>query len=74
MLGLNCSTHGIHCCTWDLVLRQGIEPGLPALGMQSLSHWTSREVPVLYSQTKFLQSPYVLCDLGPGVVDSKTEG
>ena len=30
---------GFGCSTWDLV------PGPPALGVQSLSHWTTREVP-----------------------------
>ena len=30
---------------WDLVPRPGIEPGPPALGAQSLSHWTTKEVP-----------------------------
>ena len=30
---------------WGLVLWPGIEPKPPALGAQSLSHWTSREVP-----------------------------
>ena len=30
---------------WDLVPWPGIEPGPPALGAWSLSHWTSREVP-----------------------------
>ena len=34
---------------WDLVPWPGIEPGLPALGMQSLNHWTTREVPILPS-------------------------
>ena len=29
---------------WDLVSRPGIEPRLPALGAQSLSCWTTREV------------------------------
>ena len=29
---------------WDLVSRPGIEPRLPALGAQSLSRWTTREV------------------------------
>ena len=29
----------------DRVLRPGIEPGRPALGTQSLTHWTTREVP-----------------------------
>ena len=32
---------------WDLVSRPGIEPGPPALGAQSLSHQTTREVLVL---------------------------
>ena len=30
---------------WDLVPWPGFEPGPPALGAQSLSHWTSRKVP-----------------------------
>ena len=30
---------------WDLVPRPGIKPGPPALRMQSLSYWTTREVP-----------------------------
>ena len=33
------------CGAWDLVPRSGIEPRFPALGVQSLSHWTTREVP-----------------------------
>ena len=32
---------------WDLVPWPGIEPGPPALGAQSLSHWTARETPVV---------------------------
>ena len=31
--------------TWDLVFQPRIKPGPPALGVQSLSHWTAREVP-----------------------------
>ena len=30
---------------WHLVSQPGIEPGYPALGAQSLSPWTTREVP-----------------------------
>ena len=30
---------------WDLVLQPRIDPGPPALGVQSLSHWTNRQVP-----------------------------
>ena len=37
---------GLCCSMWDLVPRPGIKPGSPALGMQSLSHRTTREVPV----------------------------
>ena len=34
---------------WDLLVipKPGVEPGSPALGVQSFSHWTTREVPVL---------------------------
>ena len=32
-------------CMRDLVPRPGFEPGPPALGAQSLIHWTTREVP-----------------------------
>ena len=32
------------CSTWDLVFWPGIEPGPPALGALSLSHWTTKEV------------------------------
>ena len=47
------------CCAvcGILVLQPGIEPMSPALGAQSLNHWTAREVPtltVLYLIFKFL--------------------
>ena len=32
---------------WDLVPRPGIEPRPPALGVWSLTHWTTREVPLI---------------------------
>ena len=32
------------CSMWDLVPWPGMEPRVPALGAQSLSHWTTREV------------------------------
>ena len=32
----------------DLVPRPGIEPRSPALGMQSLSHWATWEVPKIF--------------------------
>ena len=33
------------CSMWDLVPWPGMESGSPALGAQSLSHWTTKEVP-----------------------------
>ena len=36
----------LYCGIWDLVPWPGIEPKLPALGVQSLSHWTTRETPL----------------------------
>ena len=35
------------CTMWDVFLQPGTEPGPPALGAQSLSYWTTREVPEL---------------------------
>ena len=35
----------LSCGMWDLAPCPGIEPRPPALGAQSLSHWTTREVP-----------------------------
>ena len=40
---------GLSCGVWNLVPRPGIEPWPTALGMQSLSHWTTREVPILFT-------------------------
>ena len=37
----------LSCGTWDLVHCAGIEPGAPAWGGWSLSHWTTREGPAL---------------------------
>ena len=37
---------GLSCGMWDVVPWPGIEPGLPALGAWSFSHWTTREVPL----------------------------
>ena len=49
------ATEDLSCGMWDLVPRPGIEPGPPALGAQSLSHWTTREVPKInfLKQEKF---------------------
>ena len=37
---------GLSGSMWDLVPRLVIKPSPPALGAQSLSHWTTREVPI----------------------------
>ena len=39
------SALGLSCGMWDLIPQPGIKPGPPALGVWSLSHWTTREVP-----------------------------
>jgi len=40
----------VACDMWDLVPYPGREPGAPALGAQSFSHWTPREAPQLLNQ------------------------
>ena len=40
----------VACDMWDLVPYPGLEPGAPALGAQSFSHWTPREAPQLLNQ------------------------
>ena len=42
---LSCGKQTLSCGLWDLVRWPVIEPRPPALGAQSLSHWTTREVP-----------------------------
>ena len=39
----SCGMQSLSCSMWDLVPWSGIEPGLPALGVWSLSHWVTRE-------------------------------
>ena len=43
----NLAALGLSYCMRDLAPCPGIEPRPPALGVQSLSHWTTREVPPL---------------------------
>ena len=43
---LCCSMQDHSCGMWDLVPWPEIQPGPPALGVQSLSRWTIRDVPV----------------------------
>ena len=47
---------GLSCGMWDLVPWPGIKPGPPALGVLSLSHWTTREVPTHLFQPVFQDS------------------
>ena len=42
----SCNMWTLSCNMWDLVPWPGIK--LPALGVRSLSHWTTREVPLLH--------------------------
>ena len=45
---------GLSCRVRDLIPWPGIEPGPLCLGVPSLSHWTSREVPI----ANFLESDH----------------
>ena len=40
--------HMLSCGVWDLSSQPETEPGLLALGVQSLNHWTAREVPGIH--------------------------
>ena len=47
----SCSMQTHSCGVWDLVPWPGTEPRPPALRAQSLSHWPTREVPLLFLRT-----------------------
>ena len=57
---------GLNCGMWDLVQSPGIKPGPPALGAQSLSPWTIREVLdayficIIYDITKILRGKLII--------------
>ena len=44
MWGLSCGMQTLSCGMWDPIPLPGVEPGPPASGALSLSHWTTREV------------------------------
>ena len=44
-----CGMQNLSCGMWDLVPWPEIKPELPALGAWGLSHWTTREVPFVFS-------------------------
>ena len=53
MPGLSCHLScylGLSCGMWDLASGPGIKPALPPLEPWSLSHWTTRELPILTSE------------------------
>ena len=57
--GIFVAACGIFSCGMqDLVPRPGIEPGSPALGVQSPNHWTTREVPNVF----FIQLTHEQCE------------
>ena len=45
------------CGVWDLAPWPGMEPGSPVLRVPSLSHWTTRDAPVLILQMLSLPVP-----------------
>ena len=47
--GCSYNMQTLACGMWDLVPQPDIEPGRPPLGVQSLSHWTTREFPRRWS-------------------------
>ena len=55
------STQTTSCCMWSVVPQAGIESKPPALGVWSLSHWTTRKVDPLSVWTELLSyQSYIL--------------
>ena len=50
------SMQTLSCSMWDLVPWPGIKPRPPVLGVWTLSHWTTREVPVTLYLDRKLQA------------------
>ena len=68
--GLSCGMLAFSYGIWDLVPWPGIEPGPPALGAQSLDHWTTRLSPPSVQFRLVIQSCPTLFD----PMDSSTPG
>ena len=62
----SCGIQNLSVAAWELsVVTPGTKPGPPALGVQSLSHWTTAEVP---KEVKFgleLNGPWGVALWGP---------
>ena len=59
MPGLSCSMWTLSYSMWHLVSWPRIEPGAPALGVWSLSHWTPREVLLVFNLGDCLVSVWI---------------
>ena len=55
VFSFHCGMWLFSCSMWDLVLGPEVEPGLPAWGAWSLSHWTTREVPSVVSHVSLMR-------------------
>ena len=60
-----CGMRTLNCCMWDLVPWPGIKPRTLALGAQSFSQWTTREVPQLSTFLSLLPAYRNLGDKKP---------
>ena len=67
VLDLRCGLQTLSWDMWDLVPWPRVEPGPPALGVQSLSHWTTGEIPWWHLMSRML--PWALCGGGLGLID-----
>ena len=59
---------GLSYGMWTLGPQPGIEPQAPALGVQSLSHWTTREVPVAPFSAHKVATPFPIPWQPPSMV------
>ena len=59
----SCGMRTLSCGMWDLVPWPEIEPGPPALGAWSLSHWTTREVPLIFVLLSLYLFSFLFCSL-----------
>ena len=55
VLGPSCGMWDLSCGMWDLVPQSGTGPGPPALGVQSLSPWTTRKDPLFWNSGEHLR-------------------